>query len=505
MPNGNDKDNNQNWVCIISVVVVSISILIWLCKHMKKSKIHSKTDLPAKSKKSKPKKKEKTSDDEDISIPLIKQTEQPKFRIIKRKARKEVSKGKEYAKLDTTAQIPDGYQSIGGGLQLALLGDHNGGYTTRNGGAHWVEAQGTDTLNIEGQPRQGDWNNPSTDLQVRSTTENLEKCITMLQELNNKITHKPLPYTRFTEILKKLKEKSVSIPDVVGQIKQLIVDLREAHKTNLERILRKQQRALAQKSQKGKPQFHPTDLSHDKTFEPNKIYLIETPFSQVFMVFTRGGRWMFHNHESAYYFSRGRTNPRNRPFGLPISYDKIATTLDVLDPDLKNQIYQIFKQYVLDGVMPDCTDVTKVKDHWIQPRIYGQFSEEVATYAGCLAAAWLLSESGPDRIRVRGVMERALLFPDFNEYGSFDKLIKSLPQAQKRGVKATNNAINGYIPLNETEEEKIKREVAIGAIEQIPPDNLSDSSDEEEPDDFKKQLNEIEETIALLNKKTGEE
>lgn len=67
MPNGNDKDNNQNWMCIISVVVVSISILIWLCKHMKKSKIHPKTDLPAKS-------KEKTSDDEDTtSTPLMKQ------------------------------------------------------------------------------------------------------------------------------------------------------------------------------------------------------------------------------------------------------------------------------------------------------------------------------------------------------------------------------------------------------------------------------------------------
>lgn len=124
-------------------------------------------------------------------------------------------------------------------------------------------------------------------------------------------------------------------------------------------------------------------------------------------------------------------------------------------------------------------------------------------YAGCLAAAWLLSESGPDRIRVRGKTERSLLRSDFSKYGSFGALIKSLPQAPKGGIKATNNAISGYIPPNE--KEKIKREVAIRAIEQIPPDNLSDSSDEEESDDFKKQLTEIEETIALLNKKTSEE
>ena len=153
--------------------------------------------------------------------------------------------------------------------------------------------------------------------------------------------------------------------------------------------------------------------------------------------------------------------------------------------------------------MPNCTDVTKVKDHWIQPRIYGQFSEEVATYAGCLAAAWLLSESGPHRIRVRGKTERAILRSKFDDYGSFSKLIEALPQSPQGGVKATNNAISGYIPPNE--KEKIKREVAIRAIEQIPPDNLSNSSDEEELDDFKKQLKEIEETIALLNKKTSEE
>lgn len=620
MPNGNDKDNNQNWMYIISVVVVGISILIWLCKYMKKSK---------------PKKKEKTSDDEDISIPLIKQTEQPKSRIIKRKARKKVSKDKEYVELDTTpeyAQIPDGYQSVGGdiqykfeerqynigdnqgkpgeclwqilfpylntqtinqalvdrgrpqgvrgllndaiqqnhrnrwvhidelqgiinyinqelgaagierqidygaveiiynhrtgesgtppptlpayarriganngGLQLALLGDHNGGYTTRNGGAHWVEAQGTDTLNIEGQRRQGDWNNPSTDLQVRSTTENLEKCITMLQALNNKITHKLLPNTRFTEILKKLKEKSVSIPAVVEQIKQLIVNLKEAHKSNLERILRAQKRALAQKPQKGElpSQFHPIDLRHDKTFEPNKIYLIETPFSQVFMVFTRGGRWMFHNYESAYCFSIGRTNPSDKPFGLPISYDKIAETLDGLDPDLKNQIYQLFKQYVLAGVMPNYIDVTKVKDHGIQPRICGQFSEEVATYAGCLAAAWLLSESGPYRIRVRGKIERAILRSKFDDYGSFSALIKALPQSHKGGVKATKNAIISSIPPEfETQEEKVKREIATRDIEQVPQGDFSSSSDDEESVDFQRQIEKVEklleEVIKLL-------
>ncbi len=52
-------------------------------------------------------------------------------------------------------------------LQLALLGDHHGGYTTGNGGAHWVEAQGTATLNIEGQQRQGDWNKSSQDFKLQ--------------------------------------------------------------------------------------------------------------------------------------------------------------------------------------------------------------------------------------------------------------------------------------------------------------------------------------------------
>lgn len=585
MPNGNDKDNNQNWMYIISVVVVGISILIWLCKYMKKSE---------------PKKDEECVESDappeyaqipdgyqsiggdiqykfegeqydigdnqgksgeclwQILFPYL-NTQTINQALVNRGRHQGVrgllndaiqqNNGNHWVNIDELQGIinyinqelydagieqqivygvveiiynhrtgeagtpppvlPAYARRIGannGGLQLALLGDHNGGYTTRTGGAHWVEAQGTNTYNIEGQPRQGDWNNPSTDLQVRSTTENLEKCITMLQELNNKITHKPLPDTRFTEILKKLKEKSVSIPAVVEQIKQLIVNLKEAHKSNLERILRTQERALAQKPQKGKPpsQFHPTDLRHDKTFEPNKIYLIETPFSQVFMVFTRGGRWMFHNHESAYYFSIRRTNPSDRPFGLPISYDKIAKTLDGLDPDLKNQIYQLFKQYVSAGVMPNCTDVTKVKDHWIQPRIYGQFSEEVATYAGCLAAAWLLSESGPHRIRVRGKTERAILRSKFDDYGSFSALIKALPQAApKGGVKATKNAIISSIPPEfETQEEKVKRETAIQAIEQVPQEDFSSSSDDEELADFQRQIEKVEklleEVIKLL-------
>lgn len=588
MPNGNDKDNNQNWMYSISVVVVGISILIWLCKYMKKSK---------------PKKDEKPKGEEcvesdappeyaqipdgyqsidgdiqykfegaqydigdnqgksgeclwQILFPYLntqtinqalvdKGTHQGVRGLLNDAIQK--NNGNHWVNIEELQGIIDyinqeldyaGIQQqivygvveiiynhrtgeagtpppvlpayarrIGannGGLQLALLGDHNGGYTTRTGGAHWVEAQGTNTYNIEGQPRQGDWNNPSTDLQVRSTTENLEKCITMLQELNNKITHKTLPDTRFTEILKKLKEKSVPIPAVVEQIKQLIVNLKEDHKSNLERILRTQKRALAQKPQKGKPpsQSHPTDLCHDKTFEPNKIYLIETPFSQVFMVFANGGRWMFHNHRSAYYFSIRRTDPNDPPFGLPISYDKIATTLAGLDLDLKNQIYQIFKQYVLDGVMPAYRDVTDVK-YWIQPRIYEKFSKEVATYAGCLAAAWLLSESGPDRIRDRGKIERALLCPEFDKYGYFSKLIEALPQSAKGGVKATTNAIISSIPPEfETREEKVKRETAIRLIKQIPQEDFSSSSDDEESTDFQRQIEEVEkllkEVIKLL-------
>lgn len=87
MPNGNDKDNNQNWMYIISVVVVGISILIWLCKHMKKAK-HSKASLSAKKKISKLKKKGKTNANKDTtSIPLqpSSKTKAEKQKLVKKK------------------------------------------------------------------------------------------------------------------------------------------------------------------------------------------------------------------------------------------------------------------------------------------------------------------------------------------------------------------------------------------------------------------------------------
>ncbi|MDR1364892.1 MAG: hypothetical protein LBJ32_04625 [Oscillospiraceae bacterium] len=51
--------------------------------------------------------------------------------------------------------------SNSGGLQLALLMDR------ANRGAHFVEAEGNNETNIEGSPRDGDWNNPKTDFQFQ--------------------------------------------------------------------------------------------------------------------------------------------------------------------------------------------------------------------------------------------------------------------------------------------------------------------------------------------------
>ncbi len=345
-------------------------------------------------------------------------------------------------------------------------------------------------------------NGPHQDFKLRNYTAILTDCINRLQFLNSEIIHNTLPSAKFSSILAEL-EKGTDLNDLVAQIQQLIKDLKEAYEMNIERLLRTQRRALNQKPQKLRFVPHPTDLSLDATFEGNKIYLVNTPFAQVFMVYAKGGRWIFPDCKSAYYFSIGRTNPKERPFGLPISYDKIASELDKLDESLKTSVYEKIKSYVLPGDMPtyrDITDEINAKSgKWVTSEIFDKSLKNIiALYAGCLAAAWLLSESGPDRIRVRGKTERSLLRSDFSEYGSFDALIKSLPQAPKGGVKATRDAISCEPSEYKTDEERIKRETAIKAIEQISPDNLSSSSDEEESDNFKKQLKEIEDTLGTL-------
>lgn len=70
-------------------------------------------------------------------------------------------------------------------------------------------------------------------------------------------------------------------------------------------------------------------------------------------------------------------------------------------------------------------------------------------------------------------------------------------------MKATKNAIISSIPPEfETKEEKVKRETAIQAIEQVPQEDFSSSSDDEESADFQRQIEEVEklleEVIKLL-------
>lgn len=70
-------------------------------------------------------------------------------------------------------------------------------------------------------------------------------------------------------------------------------------------------------------------------------------------------------------------------------------------------------------------------------------------------------------------------------------------------MKATKNAIISSIPPEfETQEEKVKREIATRDIEQVPQGDFSSSSDDEESVDFQRQIEKVEklleEVIKLL-------